>query len=293
MSRWLMPASLDVARVGASGAIAGVLGLAAYCFPRALVRVWFFLWYMIAIVRSGTFEICAWAFLALWLGMQLVGATLQSLVGQTGGVAYWAHLGGFLAGMGAAWAFGLSRFVGKKDLLEEASQVSSQATAMKPLKELEHLAREDSQDPEVWAALSRTAETAGKTTEATYAYERLIPLLLQTGQEPRAARAFLAATAQLPDLTLPPPQMFALASALADLGEWVQAARTFKRLADHWPESPQAEIALARACEIAAQPLNDSVLFDDAYRVLCDHFPHSTWRDLLKPPGTPQPAATV
>ena len=293
MSRWLMPGSLDVPRMGASGAIAGVLGLAAYCFPRALVKVWFFLWYMIVIVRSGTFEIRASAFLGLWISMQVIGLALQHVLGQAGGTAYWAHLGGFLAGMGAAWAFGLRRFVGKKDLLEKASEASSAYTAAEPLKDLEQLAKEDSQDPEVWAALSRAAETAGRTDEALRAYERLIPLLLRSGQQPRAARAFIAATQFAPGLALAPPEMFAVAEALTDLGEWAYAARTFRGLAERWPDSPQCEIALARTCEIAAQSLNDLALFDDAYRALCERFPQSAWRDLLKPPRTREPAAVA
>jgi len=291
MSRWLMPASLHVARVGASGAIAGVLGLAAYCFPRALVTVWFFLWYLLVIVRSGTFQIRASAFLGLWLGMQVFGVALQHVAGHTGGVGYWAHLGGFLAGMGVAYAFGLRRFVGKLDLLEAAGEVTSKYTAAEPLKELEQLAREDSCDPEVWAALSRTAEAAGRTDQALHAYERMIPLLLQSGQQPRAARAFLAAQEYAPDLSFAVGDMLQIATALADMGEHAQAAHVFQRIVERWPESHQAELALARTCEIAAGPLHDPALFEQAYRALCDRFPHSTWRDLLKPSHEPAPAA--
>jgi len=293
MSRLLLPGSLDVPRLGASGAIAGVLGLAAYCFPRALVRIWYFAWFMIVFVRSGTFELRASVFLWLWVGMQILGAAVQHMLGAAGGVAYWAHLGGFVAGMGAAAALGLRRLVGKKDLLEEARQVSTQYTALQPLEDLSKLASEDAQDPEVWAALAQTAESAGNVEQAMRAYQQAIPLLLQAGQRPRAARAFLAATSHAPDFALPATDLFQIAATLADMGEWAHAAATFRRLAAAWPDSPQAEIALARACEIAAEPLNDPALFDGCYQTLCERFPTSEWRDLVKRPGAPEAAATA
>jgi len=291
MSRLLLPGSLDVPRLGASGAIAGVLGLAACCFPRALVRIWYFVWLMIVFVRTGTFELRASVFLWLWVGMQVVGAAVQHMVGAEGGVAYWAHLGGFVAGMGAAAALGLRRLVGKKDLLEEAQQVSTEFTARQPLQDLSKLAAEDAQDPEVWVALSRTAESAGNIEQAVNAYQQAIPLLLQAGQRPRAARAFLAATAHAPDFAVPAADMFQIGSTLADMGEWAHAAAAFRRLADAWPDSPQVEIALARSCEIAAEPLDDPALFDASYATLCERFPDSEWRDLLRRPSAREPAA--
>ncbi|MBI5203003.1 MAG: rhomboid family intramembrane serine protease [Elusimicrobia bacterium] len=77
--------------VGASGAIAGVLGAYFLLYPRArvttLVPVFVFLY------RT---EIPAFVFLAFWFVSQLY---LGSTVGEAAGVAWWAHVGGFLAGM--------------------------------------------------------------------------------------------------------------------------------------------------------------------------------------------------
>ncbi len=77
--------------VGASGAIAGVMGGYLLLFPRARVDVLF-----IFIIIFKIFPIPAWVMLGVWFGLQLlngVGADVSS-----GGVAYWAHAGGFLAG---------------------------------------------------------------------------------------------------------------------------------------------------------------------------------------------------
>jgi rhomboid family protein len=79
--------------VGASGAIAGVLGAYLLFFPQGrvvtLVPIFLFL---------QVFEIPAIFFLFVWFLWQ-VGSGLAAYGSTTGGVAFWAHVGGFVAGM--------------------------------------------------------------------------------------------------------------------------------------------------------------------------------------------------
>jgi membrane associated rhomboid family serine protease len=81
-----------VPMVGASGAIAGVMGGYLLLFPKARVDI-----LLILIVFFKVFPIPAWILLMLWFGMQFIGGIGTDP--QAGGVAYWAHAGGFLAGM--------------------------------------------------------------------------------------------------------------------------------------------------------------------------------------------------
>lgn len=83
--------------VGASGAIAGVLGAYLVCFPFArvvaLVPIFFFL---------HLIEVPALVLLAFWFVLQFFSGALSiAVTAQTGGggVAWWAHIGGFLCGM--------------------------------------------------------------------------------------------------------------------------------------------------------------------------------------------------
>lgn len=78
--------------VGASGAIAGVMGGYLLLFPRAKVDVLF-----IFIIFFRIFAIPAWIVLGLWLGIQIFSGV--STPSDEGGVAYWAHVGGFVAGL--------------------------------------------------------------------------------------------------------------------------------------------------------------------------------------------------
>ena len=84
----------NVPTVGASGAIAGVLGAYFLLYPRARVLTWFFVFVL---------YLPAWVVLGEWFVLQfLAGAATLSTAGMgrdVGGVAVWAHVGGFVAGV--------------------------------------------------------------------------------------------------------------------------------------------------------------------------------------------------
>jgi membrane associated rhomboid family serine protease len=88
--------------VGASGAIAGVLGSYLILYPGVRVR---------GIVPIGYFstsaEWPAWAVLALWFALQILNGVLSlgMTTGDEGGVAFFAHIGGFVLGMALTWLF--------------------------------------------------------------------------------------------------------------------------------------------------------------------------------------------
>ncbi|KAA2313201.1 rhomboid family intramembrane serine protease [Pseudooceanicola sediminis] len=85
------PAS-TVPTVGASGAIAGVLGGYLLLFPRARVDI-----LVILLVFFRSITVPAWIMLGLWFALQLFNGLGSDPT--TGGVAYWAHAGGFLLGL--------------------------------------------------------------------------------------------------------------------------------------------------------------------------------------------------
>jgi rhomboid family protein len=80
--------------LGASGAIAGVLGAYAVLFPGArvvtLVPIFFFL---------QIIELPALVVLGLWFVLQILSGSLEAASPMRGGTAWWAHIGGFLAGI--------------------------------------------------------------------------------------------------------------------------------------------------------------------------------------------------
>jgi membrane associated rhomboid family serine protease len=92
----------EIPNVGASGAIAAVLGAYLVLLPGGRVLTW--------VLPIFFFEIPAVFFLGIWFLFQLfIGS--QSFVApeQGGGVAYFAHIGGFVFGLLAVWVFTIGR----------------------------------------------------------------------------------------------------------------------------------------------------------------------------------------
>ncbi len=81
-----------VPTIGASGAIAAVMGGYLLLFPKARVDI-----LLILIVYFRVFTIPAYVMLGVWLGMQFFGSLTSDP--DQGGVAYWAHTGGFAVGL--------------------------------------------------------------------------------------------------------------------------------------------------------------------------------------------------
>jgi membrane associated rhomboid family serine protease len=79
--------------VGASGAISGVMGAYLVLFPR--VRVFTFVPLFIVMTSVA---LPAWVMLLYWMFLQFIGG-LGSIADEGGGVAFWAHIGGFIAGV--------------------------------------------------------------------------------------------------------------------------------------------------------------------------------------------------
>lgn len=90
--------------VGASGAISGILGAYAIRFPRARVKVLWFFFLFIQISR-----IPAALVLGIWFFLQISSAMFSSAA--TGGVAWYAHIGGFIAGIALISKFEKKRYV--------------------------------------------------------------------------------------------------------------------------------------------------------------------------------------
>jgi membrane associated rhomboid family serine protease len=91
-AQWLSEPMAYVPMVGASGAIAGVMGGYLLLFPRAKVDIFIFLLVYMRIV-----PIPAWLMLVLWFALQVANGMGATAGG--GGVAHWAHAGGFAVGL--------------------------------------------------------------------------------------------------------------------------------------------------------------------------------------------------
>ena len=97
ITHWLSEPTSPVPTVGASGAVAGVMGAYLVLYPRARV---------LALLPIGFFittvVVPAFVFLLIWFAIQFVQGSMAAMGGEAGGVAWWAHVGGYVVGAGLA-----------------------------------------------------------------------------------------------------------------------------------------------------------------------------------------------
>jgi membrane associated rhomboid family serine protease len=82
--------------MGASGAISGVMAAYISLYPLSMVKLWLG-WYI------GVVDAPAMLMLGIWFGLQYLNAAVFTSGHAYGGVAYWAHIGGFVAGLVILW----------------------------------------------------------------------------------------------------------------------------------------------------------------------------------------------
>jgi membrane associated rhomboid family serine protease len=112
-----------VPMVGASGAISGVLGAYLVLYPRVRVKVLVFLFIFIRVI-----SVPAWMMLLFWIGLQILSG-LPQLSAEAGskvsaGVAVWAHIGGFAAGVVLVKLFENRRLVRERTALHRERALS-------------------------------------------------------------------------------------------------------------------------------------------------------------------------
>jgi membrane associated rhomboid family serine protease len=107
LCHWLSDPQSTIVVVGASGAIAAVLGAYAISWPHARVRTLIMLVVFITVI-----DVPAWVILGIWFVTQVFEATGTSNLELHGGVAFWAHIGGFVVGVVLMSIFGRRRSEG-------------------------------------------------------------------------------------------------------------------------------------------------------------------------------------
>jgi membrane associated rhomboid family serine protease len=282
--RMFTPADLSIPVVGASGAIAGIMGLSAVCFLKTKVRVWYLIG-LLLFWRAGAAEIAAPVFLGLWVGWEVVQGTIvtalqaHDAVGG-GGVAHWAHVGGFAVGIGGGLVLGLRDRAFRTDLVEGRNPAVDDHEVYEQTGDLEQLVTQRPEDADAWQALGRTRERTPTGAMASEAYGKALELFLKERRGTKAVEAWAALKGQqMPEM--PDALRFQLACALDECGHRQDAFLMFRDLSLVGETGPHSEAALVRAAEIARllpEYREQAAMY---YQRLLQEFPYSSWRGLV------------
>ncbi len=230
--------------IGASGAIAGVMGAFLVRFWARKIRFFYWLFF----VFHGTFEAPAWLMLGLWLLRELTFAQAMDAVAPGsggGGTAHWAHVWGFVFGLAVAW--GVKRFaieerfihpaieakitVVDNQPIERAMDVHSAGDHERALELLEAELRRDPGNVDAELALWNMAVELGRGREKAEHARRLIRKYLRSENNHGAVAVWSEFVGSAPGEGLDPVSAAGVARALAEAGRLEEADRALESLA--------------------------------------------------------------
>ena len=215
--------------VGASGAIAGLMG--AFLVRYSTTRIKFF--FLFVFVR-GTFHAPAWVMLPLWFAHQVILGARASMNDISTGVAHWAHVGGFVVGVGAALAMRRGRveerFIdpvidAKVSLRVEENEAVDRALALRAAGDAEQsfrllgeAVRRHPGNPDGASALWDVACDLDRIEAAAPSMLLSIQSLLRSGRTEEALGLWLAVQKRVQVLEGDPRLFVRIARALIDAG---------------------------------------------------------------------------
>jgi len=237
--------------VGASGAISGVMG--AFLVYYASTQITFAYWMM---MRTGTFRLAAYFALPLWLAEQILWFYLDREDGAISGVAYAAHIGGFV--FGVAFALATNLIYGKRDHEDDepAEPPLPVATAHRQTgairtqgsREILDLARAGDH-VRVLAAFEAVAKDAASVPLTDGAFTAVALAADAAGDAEGYERIAAMFDHEHPTSTRLPKVLWRLAERQRDAGRIDDAVVTLGSLARRFPDDPSG----ARAAEALQQ----------------------------------------
>lgn len=241
--------------IGASGAIAGVMG--AFLVRYRSTKIRFF--YMVGLFWRGTFDAPAWLMLPLWFGEQLFFASMTQGSGGAG-VAYWAHIGGFVFGVGVASAMAWQKveqryLAGKIERkvetaivdhrgVEAALDQHARGESTAAVAALSGEVSRNPSSPDVALALWAVASESEQLEPAAPALLEATRSLLRRGEVETALELWQGLTEHLPALRAEPALAVRVAQALLETRRREEALINLRRALLGPDGAPPATLAL-------------------------------------------------
>jgi len=270
--------------IGASGAIAGVMG--AFLVRYFKVRIRFYWFFIIMRIHKGQFHLPAYVVLPAWLAYQVWAAAMY---GDAVDVAFHAHVGGFVFGAGAALLLRLTSAEERmiSPLLEKKIEGPEFVQDQRLVRGADLIARGDpegalalfremlTEDPENLTArveAFRALALLEQRGEAKQEAADLIKVLLSRNEEEEALQIHREALTCDPGFCAGPRDAYRLGRLLEGQDDHENAVRTYQNLTATWPRFELVPKALLNAARILKKKMADDRGAFEMYRKLVlDH----------------------
>lgn len=270
----LLPAAAgNVPIVGASAACAGLIGLYVVRYYRERIA------FVGLPFRPHVVTVTL-----IFLGYEIGTGVYNLLVQQyANGVANWAHVGGFIFGLGVAQLLHLSQS-GQMAYLQADTAIRNAANEPgENIRRWEFQLERDPNNVLAHTELGHAWLALGDAEQAGTHFMQAISLRLS--QNRRAEAALLYAEMRGLEMKSPAPateQLFALGSALEEVEQYELAAETLRAVTLRQADAPEAETALLKVISLYVHKLNRNEEARILLKLFMERYPHSQWRGLAQ-----------
>lgn len=257
----LLPGTAQFPMVGASGAIAGILGVYAIRFYKAEV-----------LGVPAIFILSGWFLQQLYVG----AASLRDPA--SGGVAYWSHIGGMVFGMVVAAITKMGLEASKEYLITDARAHANRGHTGGAIANLQALIARDPENAEAHANLARLYAEKQEPEQAAEHFRRSIEIYLSRGQRDKAALRYDEMRALCGRAELDLRTEYQIARYLMETCCHKPAVQLFRSISQNHPGTPEGEVALMKAGDISLECLREPTRAVACYERFLREYPHSSYR---------------
>ncbi|MDI6784122.1 MAG: rhomboid family intramembrane serine protease, partial [bacterium] len=242
--------NLQLPNIGASGAIAGILGAYLVLFPKANINFWYFFFFYFRFY-SGKFKLPAWLVLGGWFTLQLLSGYfgLTAKMEYAGGIAFFAHIGGFLCGLGVMLLF----------------------------REIYRFQRARLLNPAIDDMQQNRFSYDSEQRKGIRGYQKAVKEVLLKQGTGEAVPLYEQFQSQYPDSAVDAETAFQLAESYCRRKEFEKALKTYKKMLVHYPHSEKADNALWCMAEVYRMHYNLLGKADQCLQIILDGYPLSEW----------------
>lgn len=261
----------DMPIIGASGAVAAVMGVYAVRFHRRAFKF------------AGA-EFPVPLVILVWLVSQIVLAVLGLYdVGCAVGlnlklVSYWSHLGGFAFGIAVALITDMALAGEREHLIEQAQANYGEGSLLEATRNFEAILKYDPEDAFSHAELGRHWAILEEEDQSLPYYEAAIALYVAQGKEEEAFATAEEMTQFWPNAKISAATRLRLASYMAETGDTARAIRAFREIADEDEDSLEKQMALLKIGHLQLVAFKDPTAAAETLRAFLEQHPRSEWR---------------
>ena len=278
--RQFMPSTAEIPMVGASGAIAGILGIFAVRFYKTRIKIWYVIFFLF--IKWGKFTISAMVGLGIWFAQQLWGGIASINHPQGEGIAYWSHIGGMIFGIILAYAMSMVMEGSKEYLMDDAQTSMQRGETMAAAGNLMAFIEKEPGNPDAHANLARTFAMEKNTDLAAKHYINGIELLLRQGRMENASALYQELMHENPSARPGIVTELRIARHIADKGDFNGALPILERITREHPGTPESEVALMKLGEICLGPCANPGMAASCFERLLKDFPFSSYRPMVE-----------